>query len=168
MWLKPALIVLDIQNIWLDTSPVMKKGIETRAMAINDAIAWFRKSNLPVIVVYHSDRGRGPFPGTKAFEVFDQISVRESDVKIVKNYPSSFAKTPLDETLKKNGCDSIAIVGLSANWCVLATYFGAMEYGLDPYVLRGCVAADREEHVRYAEEVYDAISLEKFEEKFRK
>jgi len=162
--MKPALIVLDIQNQWLDTSPEMKKGVERRAKAINEAIEWFRKEGLPVIVVYHSDKARGPFPETKPFEVFDQIAVRETDIKVVKHYPNSFGKTGLEETLRKNGCDSIVIVGVSADWCVMATFFGAMDWGIDPYVLRGCVAAPSEEHVRFAEEVSEAISLQKLEE----
>ena len=162
--LKPALIVLDIQNVWLDMSESLKESVKKRAKTINEAIAWFRKSGRPIIVVYHTDKGKGPEPGTKAFEVSDMISVKDSDIRVVKNHPNSFGGTGLHELLKKQGCDSILIVGLSANWCVLATFFGAMDWGIDPWVLKGGVAATPEEHVRFAEETCEAITLEKLEE----
>jgi len=162
--LKPSLIVLDIQNAWLDNSPEMKRGIESRAKTINEAIAWFRRRKLPVIVIYHEDRKNGVVPGTKAFEFFHDINIADTDIKIVKRYPDAFGKTGLEEVLKQEGCDSVVITGVSAGWCVLGTYFGALNWNVSPYIFQGGVAADKEDYVRFAEEICDTINLQKLEQ----
>ncbi len=161
--MKPALIVLDIQNIWLDRNPVMKEGVVKRLKTINGAISLFRKNKLPIIVVYHEMRSEGIVPGTKEFEFFPKIEIADSDTKIVKRYPSAFAKTGLEDIVKQEGCDSIVITGVSAGWCVLGTFFGAMDHDIAPYVLRGGLAADKEEYVGFAEEICDATTLEKLD-----
>jgi nicotinamidase-related amidase len=161
---KPALIVLDIQNAWLERGPGMKKGIENRAKTINESIAWFRRRKLPVIVIYHEDRANGVVPGTKAFEFFPLIDIEDTDIKIVKRYPDAFGKTGLQDVLKQEGCDTIVITGVSAGWCVLGTYFGALNWDVASYILKGGVAADREDHVRFAEEICDTTDLQKLEQ----
>ncbi len=165
--MRPALIVLDIQNIWLDKCPEMKKGIDSRAKDINEAIAWFRKRGLPVIVVYHEDRQAGAVPGTKAFEFYEKINVSKNDTTIVKRHPNAFGETGLEGVLRQLGCDSIVITGVSAVWCAMGTFFGAMDWNIDPYVLKGGVAADKEEYVRFAEEICEAWPLEKIAQKLK-
>ena len=162
--MKPALIVLDIQNAWLDTSPELKRSLEKRVKTINEAIGWFRRRKLPIIVVSHEERGRGVLPGVKAFEVFDKIDVKETDVKVTKRYPDAFGKTGLDGILKQKGCDTIVITGLSASWCVLGTYFGAMNWDIHACLLQGGVASDSEDHVRFAEEVCETTNLQKLDQ----
>ncbi len=51
--MKPAILVIDIQNVWLDDNQDLKKSVERRIDVINDAIGWFRKNNSPIIVIYH-------------------------------------------------------------------------------------------------------------------
>ena len=55
--MKPALFVQDIQNVWLydpDSNQNLKKSVEKRLDVINEAIAWFWKKKLPIIVVCNS------------------------------------------------------------------------------------------------------------------
>lgn len=162
--MKPALLVIDVQNEWLDKSPELKKCVEQRAASINRAIDWFRSKTLPVIAVYHEDKKKGPVRGTRNFEFADIISIRDSDFKVVKHFPNSFARTGLEKILKENGCDSVALSGLSATWCVLATYFGAIDRDMTPHMLRGCLADSSRDNVQFAEEGYEAIALEKLEQ----
>ncbi len=156
---KPVLLVIDVQNFVLDMYPGYSDSVAKHAKAMNDAIALFRRRGLPLVVVYHEDRELGPRPGTRAFAFHESIDVRDSDPRVVKNYPNGFNKTELADMLKRMGCDTVFIVGLSAVGCAMATYHGAIDLDLEPYFVHDGVAADTEEHVRMAEEICRTIDL---------
>ena len=121
--MKPALLVMDVQNAWL---PYMDEHDKKVGMEhINWAIDLFRDNGFPVIRVYHTDPVNGPAPGTEAFEFPKTVAIRDDDPKIVKNYGSAFKKTELDKMLREQGVNTVFLVGLSAVGCVLATYHGA-------------------------------------------
>ncbi len=156
--MKPALLVVDIQNAWLEDKD-LRKSVEERLDTINAAIGWFRKNGLPMVVISHRDDKTGVVPGTKAFEFLEAVEIRDTDTRVTKHYPNSFAKTGLESLLRKKGCDSVVICGLSANWCVLGTFFGALDCDLIPYLLKVGVASSDEGHIRFAEETCDSIDL---------
>jgi nicotinamidase-related amidase len=157
--MKPVLLVIDVQNFVLDMYPGYSDSVAKHAKTMNDAIALFRRRGLSIVVVYHEDRELGPRPGTRAFAFHESIEVRDSDPRVVKNYPNGFNKTELADMLKRMGCDTVFIVGLSAVGCAMATYHGAIDLDLEPYFVHDGVAADTEEHVRMAEEICRTIDL---------
>lgn len=157
--MKPALLVIDIQNAWLDENEDMKRSVKKRIDVINDAIGWFRQNKRPVIVVYHEDKAMGVLRGTKPFEFPETVRINETDVKVVKHHPNAFGKTELEAILRKAGCDTVAIVGLSASGCALATYFGAMDWDFVPYLVKGGVASHKEDHVRIVEDICDTVNV---------
>lgn len=161
--MKPALLVIDIQNAWLDGNQGLRESVERRAKVINEAIEIFRGKRLPIIVVYHEDKKDGPRPGTKAFEFSPTINIQDADTKVTKNYPNAFNKTDLENILRKKGCDTVVITGLSAVGCALATYHGAIDLDLIPYFVRDGVAAGTEEHVRFAEDICDTLGVREFD-----
>lgn len=168
--MKPALFVQDIQNCWLyepDSNQNLKKSIEKRLGVINAAIAWFREKRLPIIVGYTIDEEQGLLPGTKSFEVPATVRVKKDDYAVTKLHASAFANPDLGAVLKREGCDTMLIVGLSASGCVLATYFSAPDWGIRPFLVKGGVASAKEEHVRFAEEICDTLSLEEFDSRFK-
>ncbi len=59
-----------------------------------------------------------------------------------------------------DGCDTVILAGLSAMGCVMATYIGAMDRDLHPYLLRDGVAGSSEDLVRLAQEIFDTLSLD--------
>jgi len=158
--MKPALLVLDIQNVWLDMNAALKKSLEKRLAVINDAIGWFRRNERPIIVVYHEDKETGLVPGVKPFEVPGTVHVMKTDMKVIKLHPNAFGKTDLEAILRKEGCDTVLIAGLSASGCVLATFFGALDRDFRSYLVQGGVASHSEDHVRFAEEVCDTMSVD--------
>jgi len=165
--MKPALLVIDIQNVWLDESNDLKKSVEKRIGVINEAIGWFRRNKRPVVVIYHEDKDAGSLPGTKPFEFAKTIHINKTDIKIIKRYPSAFGKTDLEAVLRKLGCDTVVIVGLSASGCALATYFGAFDCDLRPYVVQGGIASHSEEHVRFAEEICSTLDAKELDQLLR-
>jgi nicotinamidase-related amidase len=161
--MKPALFVQDIQNVWLydpDSNQDLRRSVERRLGLINEAIAWFRKKELPIIVGFTEDKENGLLPGTRSFGVPDSVHLKNTDAKVTKRNSNAFANQELGALLRRDGCDTIVIVGLSASGCVLATYFGAPDADIRPYLLKGGVASHNEEHVRFAEEICDTVTLE--------
>ena len=161
--MRPALFVQDIQNVWLyepDSNQELRKSVERRLGDINAAITLFRSRGLPIIVGYTEDADTGLAPGKWSFEVPGTVRVTSADHKVTKRHASAFANPELGTILRKERCDTIFIVGLSASGCVLATYFSALDWDVRPYLVKGCVASHDEEHVRFAEEICDTMTLE--------
>ncbi|MBN2400002.1 MAG: isochorismatase family protein [Candidatus Aminicenantes bacterium] len=132
--MKPALLVIDIQNAYL---PHMDDNDKKLGMEmINYYIGLFRASGFPVIRVYHTDLKMGPKPGTAEFEFPTTVAVLAEDAKIIKNYPSAFKKTELDKLLHAQGCNTLFLCGLSAVGCVLATYHGAKDLDYNVFMLK--------------------------------
>ncbi len=157
--MRPALLVIDVQNEWLNRSPGLKECLELRVEVINSAIALFRTKGLPIVRIYHVDKGVGPMPGTEAFEFLPSIATIESDTSVIKNYPNAFNRTELAATLENMHVDTVILSGLSATACVMATYVGAEDRDLHPFLLRDGVAASSERYVRYAEEIFETLSV---------
>ncbi len=165
--MKPALLVVDIQNAWLGGSPELRASVEKRLDVINGAIGWFRKNNHPVVMIYHEDPKQEVKPGTDAFEFSPAVRLEKEDTRVIKRYGDSFNKTGLEEILRKKGCDTILIVGLSASGCALATCIGGEDHDFRSMLVKGGVASHDENHCRFAEEIFETISLDEFDSKLR-
>ena len=157
--MRPALLVIDIQNEWLNSSPGLKASVELRVETINSAIALFRTKGLPIVRVYHVDKGVGPMPGTEGFEFPASIKIAESDAQVIKNYPNAFNRTELVDILARNNVDVVILCGLSATACVMATYVGAEDHDLHPFLLRDGVAASSEQYIKFVEEIFETMSV---------
>jgi nicotinamidase-related amidase len=157
--MRPALLVIDVQNGWLDLSKGLKQSVNDRLERMAEAISIFRKGGAPVIFTYQLFPGKGIVPGTEAFELCPGIVAEGSDVKVVKSKMNAFNGTELERILRDRGCDAVVIIGLSSLQCVLATYYGAYDRDLSPYLVRDAVAGATEESVRIVEKICDTLSL---------
>ncbi len=142
-------------------------SVERRLDLINETIAWFRSKKLPIIVGYTENEDEGLLRGTESFDVPDTVNIEETDFKVTKRHANAFANPELGAILKREGCDTLVIVGLSASGCVLATYFSAFDWDVRPYLLKGGVASANEEHVRFAEDICDTIGLQGLDSTYR-
>ena len=160
--IKPALLVIDIQNAFLphmDEQDV-KRGMEM----INYTIDLFRENGFPVIRVYHTSPGEGPDPGTEAFEFPKTVHIRDDDPRVVKNYSNSFKKTDLDKVLRAKGVNTVFLVGLSSVGCVLATYQGAADQDYGTFMVKDALISHDATLTRYVQEIcrtidYPALKL---------
>ena len=162
--LKPVLVVMDVQNIWM---PMMAE--EDRATApqkINELIALFREYGYPVIRVYHSSPEHGPEPGTESFEFPASIDVADDDLKVVKAYPSAFTKTELEKTIRNEGHNTVFLCGLSATGCVLATYFGAMDREFPVVMVAGTLLSQDASYTKVIEDICYSMTIEEVKEAF--
>jgi len=154
--MKPALIVIDIQNRYLPMMAQDEKDLALRL--INGAIWLFRQHDLPVIRVYHSDPEYGPNPGDEGFEFPESIIIKEDDPKVIKNYPSAFKKTELENVLREKDINTVFLCGLSAVGCVLATYYGAMERDFDVFMVKEAIMSHNSEYTSVIKEITDAVT----------
>lgn len=165
--MKPALLVVDVQNAWLDNTAELKESVEKRLNVINGGIGWFRKNKHPVIVIYHEEPEIGVMPGTNAFEFSRLVQIEEQDIRVTKRYSDAFNRTNLDSVLRSLGRDTVLIVGLSASGCALATYFGAKNYDYNSFLVKGGVASHDQGHVRFAEEICETMAVDEFDRRLR-
>lgn len=154
--IKPALLVIDIQNQFLPM--VEQREKEVGLYYIQGYIAEFRKHGLPIICVYHSSPTEGPFPGTPEFEFPDNLGLTPDDPRITKTYANSFNKTELDKVLKEKGINTLFLCGLSSVGCVLATYFGAMDYDYNVFLLKDAIMSHNDVYTSDIETIFDAVS----------
>ena len=116
---RTALIVIDVQNEYFDGKTPVPDG-NTALDKIEEAIEASQQAGAKVIYVQHEvlNPERGIFiRGTNGFELHPRLKPREEDHHIVKNYPGSFSKTDLEETLRNQGIDTLIISGYMTHMC---------------------------------------------------
>ena len=155
--MKPALLVIDIQNAYL--SMMDERNKEKGMYMINGFISAFRKKGFPVIHIYHEDivSGYGPKKGTDAFEFPATVSMQPEDAKVIKHYGDGFNKTDLDPILKEKGINTVFMCGLSAVGCVLHTWVGAQNHDYKAFLLKDAIISHDGEYTKAIETIFDAI-----------
>ena len=154
--MKPALLVIDVQNEFFNHN---QDSMESAIEYINAAMDLFRKKNLPIVVIQHKNEEQGLVQGKAGFDVPQNVKLKRQDIHIIKTYSNSFTKTRLAEKLKELGVDTIIVTGFCAEFCVLSTYKGAEDFDFKPIILKGSLASDNAEHIRFVEEISETISF---------
>jgi nicotinamidase-related amidase len=122
---KHVLLVVDVQagvmqSAW-DSSRIIQN--------INIAVKKARSQGIPVIWVQHSDNEL--VYGSPDWQLVPELSPAEDEIKIHKQFNSSFEQTLLEETLSRLGATHITLAGAATNWCIRATAYGALDRGYD-------------------------------------
>jgi nicotinamidase-related amidase len=156
--MKPALLIIDIQNEFFHLNQACSDSLKSAIECINAAVDLFRKKNLPIVVIQHKSEGQGLVPGKSGFDVPESVKVGPQDLRVVKTYGNSFTKTELAEKLRELGVDTVIVTGFCAEFCVLSTYRGAQDFDFTSIILKGSLASDNAEHIRFVEEISETIS----------
>jgi nicotinamidase-related amidase len=159
--LKPALLVIDVQNRYIPIIPQREK--ELAFFFINHLIELFRKHDFPIIRIYHHNEENGPKPNTEEFEYPDAIKIKTEDTRIIKTYSDSFNKTNLNEVLKEKGSNTLFLCGLSAVGCVLATKTGAQNNDYKAFIVKDAIMSHNSDYTKNVEAMFDAISYDAIE-----
>ena len=88
----------------------------------------------------------------------EELAILPSDLHIHKTYGNSFNKTSLEGELRDLGINTVIITGFCAEHCVLSTYRGAQDLDLTPIILRGSLASDNLENIKFVESISDIMS----------
>lgn len=156
--MKPALLVIDMQEIFFDEDPSVLSSLENAAANINAAIEIFRKRKLPIIVIEDIEEADGRVPGSPGFETTSRIELEASDPRIRKTYGNAFNKTELHSILSDLEVDTLILTGYEAANCVLSTSRGAKDFDYRSILLRGGTAGQTPERVETVESWEDLIS----------
>lgn len=158
---KPALIVIDYQNDFLDPgSPIECVGAMQALLNTKPVIEAARAVGVPVIFTqeYHRDPtifgyydmgreadGEDPLHtvlGTRGFELSEALMpLADNDYIMPKPRYSCFIGTDLDLILRSHQIDTLIITGVCTNICVHYTFIDAHQSDYWVRVVEDCVAA---------------------------
>ena len=156
--IKPALLVIDVQNRFLKMITPREK--ELAFFFINLLIELFRKHDFPIIRIYHHNEENGPRQGADEFEYPASIAILPPDTQIVKTYSDSFNKTDLNKVLTEKGINTLFLCGLSAVGCVLATRTGAQNNDFEAFIVKDAIMSHNAEYTRNVEAMFGAVSYD--------
>lgn len=120
-----ALLVVDVQV------GVVAEAWQRDAVVghIAIAVAKARAAGVPVVWVQHQD---DELPaGTPSWQWVPELQPEDGELRIHKQFNSSFEGTPLLAELERLGVGHLVLAGAATNWCIRATAFGALERGFD-------------------------------------
>lgn len=129
--MKRALLVIDVQNeYFFGKLPVSHPpGSLDNILKVMDAAA---VNHIPVVVIQHAAKsGASPVfrKGSPEWDLHPEVGKRHRDLLLEKNWPDSFMETNLEEWLKSNGIDTLAICGYMTQMCCDTTARRAFHLG---------------------------------------
>jgi len=138
---KAVLLVVDVQVGVVRETWQTSRIVNNVATAVKKA----REQGVPVIWVQHSDDDL--VYGSPEWEWVPELSPAEGEVRIHKNFNSSFEQTSLEETLTELGATHIVLAGAATNWCIRATAYGALDRGYDLMLIKDAHTTESMEFV---------------------
>jgi nicotinamidase-related amidase len=152
-----ALLVIDMQKAFFTNAA--KESMEKAAEYINYSVDLFREYNKKIFWIQDEDEEDGIIRETEGFEIIDLLKPEENEHRIIKHYGNGFNKTELLEIIVKEKIDTIIITGYCAEYCVLATYRGALDNDLIPIILKNAIASGNKENIKFVENISDIITI---------
>lgn len=144
---KNALILIDIQNDYFPDFegskmplPGMNPAADNAALLLKAA----RRDGTPIFHIRHiSGSTAAPFfhPGTEGSETHRKVTPIAGEPVVIKNRPSSFVGTNLDDLLRTAQIDHLIICGAMSQMCVDATTRAAVDMGFKATVVEDACAA---------------------------
>ncbi len=136
---KTAVLIMDYQNRQLSNfSEEFQEEILGKANAV---LAEARNRSIPVIYVEVVRGERTP-----EREIHSAITPKSGELVLTKSRTGPFSTTNLDEVLKKQGAETLVILGISTSGCVLTTVRWGADIDYKLVVLSDC-CADQDEEV---------------------
>lgn len=120
-----ALVVVDVQVGVMANSWDAPRIIQNIAVAVAKA----RSQGVPVIWVQHADEEL--VYGSPEWQIVPELTPAEGELRIYKQFNSSFEQTALEEKLAEIGAAHLVLAGAATNWCIRATAYGALDRGYD-------------------------------------
>ncbi|KAF7560951.1 hypothetical protein G7046_g3201 [Stylonectria norvegica] len=135
-----TLIIIDAQNEYAEGKLKMV-NVEKSRKVIASLLQKYRDAKGSIVHVVHATPEGAPVftPGTNLAKEFDELTPKDGEKKISKNFPSCFASTDLEEYLKSVGHKKIVLVGYMAHVCVSTTARAGDQRGYDVIIVEDAV-----------------------------
>ncbi len=120
-----ALLVIDVQN------GVVRSAHDRDAVVANvgSLVEKARSESVPVVWVQHSDEHLAS--GSDDWRLVPELSPRDGETLVEKNYGDAFEDTGLENALSGLGVGRLVVVGAETDACVRSTLHGAFARGYD-------------------------------------
>jgi maleamate amidohydrolase len=145
---RPAIVAVDFQHAFCDPqfpagrSPhiaravanaegVIKAGRRAGIPVLHTAVAWshddeFTNWKVPAL--------RDIAPGSHAATIVPSLW-EDSDIYVLKRYPSAFFGTDISTILRNRGVDTVLVMGVTTSGCVRATIVDSFSHGFKTVVV---------------------------------
>jgi len=137
---RPALIVIDLANYWLDTKTHIGSNLDPVVDNTCHLLAAARKAGIPIFFTSLAyDPADPPSPQNKKlkwqvpddpggqFDLDKRLERRPNEKLLLKKYASAFKGTNLHEMLASLCIDTLIVTGVSTSHCVYATCRDAID-----------------------------------------
>jgi nicotinamidase-related amidase len=149
-----ALLIIDVQEAFIGHRKGEREYNNTFEY-INETAALFRKTGKTVIIIRDIEGGNDD-----TFQNVEELVVEDSDIEVLKVFSNSFWKTNLEEILRDKNIDFVVLCGNAAEYCILATYNGAIERDFGAAMLQHGIFAN---HPSGLMDIYNNRSLISYE-----
>lgn len=127
--MKKALLVIDVQNEYF-AGDFKVTYPENSFENILKSMDYAKQNNMTIILIQHENEEAPVFTkNSYECEIHEAVLKKPYDYIIVKNKPSSFYKTNLEEVLIKEGIQGIVICGYMTQMCCDTTAREAFHRG---------------------------------------
>ena len=135
-----ALIMIDLQNTYREG--VMKlEGVEPAIKEAQKLLARAREAGCPIFHIQHDAGVGSPYDlNERVGAISDEVAPKDGEMVIVKNYPSAFVGTDLQEKLEAAGVKDLVIAGFMTHMCVNSTARSAFNLGFRPTIVAATTA----------------------------
>lgn len=125
-----AVVVIDAQRVYVD-GRLRLPGVGAALAETARLLARARAAGTPVIHVVQHGRPGGAIcdPQGPDVAIADPVAPQPGESVIIKSLPNSFARTALDQTLKKLGRKNLIVAGFMTHMCVSTTVRAALDHG---------------------------------------
>ncbi len=160
-----ALIVVDVQNDYDGGNlaiehPPFHETLPQIARAMDEATV--RGVKVVVIKMITPPNATVFRPGTSGADLLPDIAQRPHDHYVEKTLPSAFTGTDLEFWLRRNGIETVTVVGYMSQNCDLSTVIHAMHMGFDVEFLSdatGAISYSNAAGHATAEEVHRVVKV---------
>lgn len=142
-----VLLVVDVQVGVMNAAWDGARIVQNIALAVERA----RAQGIPVIWVQQADE---ELPhGSPAWQVVPELVPAAGELRLDKQFNSSFEQTRLEPELAKLRASHIVLAGAATNWCIRATAYGALDRGYDLTLIKDA-------HTTETMELEDGVRIE--------
>lgn len=165
---KMALVVIDLQNKFFGDNEKLAKSKELHIDTIKETIRAFREAKRPVIFITFDGFAHGSdYNSPEGDSIISDVKVEPTDLMVGKYHMNSFRNTNLADVVKSTGCDTVLLIGMLAQYCVSATYWGASDHGISAFMMEGGLITTDEELNELIFKLYRTYTMEEVEENLR-
>lgn len=135
-----VLVMIDCQNTYRQ-GVLRLEGVEEALAEAARLLARARAAGMPVVHVMHDAGKESPYDVTAPIGgISDEVAPRPGEPVIVKNFPSSFFRTDLEERLRSTGRSDLVLAGFMTHMCVNSTARDAFNLGYRPTIVASATA----------------------------